>query len=311
MNLARSKSTNLRRLAMAACALTLAAGARGQGGGADTPGADAESRAVESAAPANGFLRVAAADDGTPRALQTSIVTYRRPAGGDGVVVDLVGAVHIGDARYYDELNERFVGYDAVLYELVAPEGTRVPLGGVETGGGVVSGAQLAMTRVLDLEFQLNRIDYTRENLIHADLSPDEITRSMAVRGESVYQYLWKLFGMAMSEYAHDPYGTRNVSLLAALFSEEPERMLKVQFAATMLDMDTMTSLLEGENGSTLLGERNRRAVEVLAERIRLGDRRLAIFYGAAHMADMAERLESELGLVRDDAIWVDAWDLL
>ena len=36
------------------------------------------------------------------------------------VEVDLIGAVHIGDIAYYQQLNERFKQYDALLYELVA-----------------------------------------------------------------------------------------------------------------------------------------------------------------------------------------------
>ena len=38
-----------------------------------------------------------------------------------GAVVDLVGAVHIGDAAYYQQLNKEFKAYEAVLYEMVKP----------------------------------------------------------------------------------------------------------------------------------------------------------------------------------------------
>ena len=45
------------------------------------------------------------------------------------MTVDLIGAVHIGDIAYYDELNKQFTQYDALLYELVAPPGTVVERG--------------------------------------------------------------------------------------------------------------------------------------------------------------------------------------
>ncbi len=48
--------------------------------------------------------------------LQTVIVTMKNSA---GVSVELVGAIHIADATYYDKLNEIFKGYDALLFELV------------------------------------------------------------------------------------------------------------------------------------------------------------------------------------------------
>ncbi|HET9272935.1 MAG TPA: hypothetical protein VFO09_01545, partial [Methyloceanibacter sp.] len=39
--------------------------------------------------------------------------------------IDLVAVVHVGEQAYYRRLNREFEKYDAVLYELVAPEGTR------------------------------------------------------------------------------------------------------------------------------------------------------------------------------------------
>jgi hypothetical protein len=50
--------------------------------------------------------------------LQTAVVSYESP---QKVKVDLVGAIHIADKAYFDALNTRFKGYDAVLYELVGP----------------------------------------------------------------------------------------------------------------------------------------------------------------------------------------------
>ena len=56
------------------------------------------------------------------------IVRYAKPgADKDGLYVDLIGAIHIGDKAYYQQLNKDFSAYDALLYELVAPQGTRVP----------------------------------------------------------------------------------------------------------------------------------------------------------------------------------------
>ncbi|HSJ02427.1 MAG TPA: hypothetical protein VK956_08245, partial [Verrucomicrobium sp.] len=55
-------------------------------------------------------------EDDTGARLQTGIATYRNK---EGVTVDLVGAIHIADATYFEELNEAFKGYDAVLYEMV------------------------------------------------------------------------------------------------------------------------------------------------------------------------------------------------
>ena len=47
---------------------------------------------------------------------QTAIIHLHK----DDLAVDLVGAVHVGDKAYYQELNKLFKNYDAVLFELVA-----------------------------------------------------------------------------------------------------------------------------------------------------------------------------------------------
>jgi hypothetical protein len=65
-----------------------------------------------------------------------------------------------------------------------------------------------------------------------------------------------------------------------------------------------------GPEGSTLITERNKRALEVLQERIDAGDRKLAIFYGAGHLAEMDEQLEKGFDMVPVGVEWLEAWDL-
>ncbi len=56
--------------------------------------------------------------------LQVASGTYKNDS---GVTVHLVGAVHIGEKRYYDELNKAFEKYDSLLYEMVKPADTGAP----------------------------------------------------------------------------------------------------------------------------------------------------------------------------------------
>jgi hypothetical protein len=76
------------------------------------------------------YVRLERTPAGEPLRLQTAITRFV-PAGTDSdtVVVELVGAVHVGDADYYEALNKRFEGYEVVLYEMVAPEGAKIPRG--------------------------------------------------------------------------------------------------------------------------------------------------------------------------------------
>lgn len=280
--------------------LPLAAGAQGTSSqDSSAPGPDHE------------YIRIEKDATGAPASLQTPIIAFE-PADGEpgGLHVDLVGAIHIADASYYQALNERFEDYDAVLYELVAPEGAR-PLPNAEPGN-IVSSAQVGMTELLGLTFQLDEIDYTRPNFVHADLTPEALAQSMTDRGESVFGYLSRLFAASMSgDVLQNAPAVNGPGLLAMLFSPDRARLLKVTFASEMLDVEGFARAIEGEEGSSLIGARNERAISVLEDRIRLGDRHIAIFYGVAHLPDMASRLESEAALKRQGVTWVGAWDLL
>ena len=55
-------------------------------------------------------------------AFETSAVAYQR-ADGTGPTIWLVGAVHIGDAKYYERLEQFLDAKDLVLFESVLPRG--------------------------------------------------------------------------------------------------------------------------------------------------------------------------------------------
>ena len=256
------------------------------------------------------FLRIAQDEHGEPIALQASIVTYRPASSRDEMIsVDLVSALHIADLSYYAELNRRFASYDSVLYELIAPAGTVIPAGGPERRS-LLASTQVAVKNMLGLAFQLDEIDYSRANFVHADLSPEQFTASMEARNETFYEYFWKVFFFATKEYAKDPLATRDLDLLAALFATDQQRALKIEFAKELLNMDAVTDSLDGPDGSTLISERNKQAIKILGERMDAGDRRIAIFYGAGHLADLEQRLIDNFGLELAQVTWIDAWDL-
>ncbi|HUY87733.1 MAG TPA: hypothetical protein VMV10_03265 [Pirellulales bacterium] len=257
------------------------------------------------------FIRLLRDDDGTPTALQTSTVRYAAPdAERKGLVVDLIGVVHIGEKAYYDQLNEQFKQYDAVLYELVAPEGTRVPKGGAKSKHPVGQLQQM-MKNVLELDFQLDHIDYHQKNFQHADMSPDDFAKSMADRNESFFELLLKMMAQGMVQQSKKGGGTSDADLLMALFDRNRALALKRVFAEQFEDLDGAMGALSGPEGSTLVTERNKKALEVLKQDIDDGQKRLAIFYGAGHMPDMAERLESEFGLKREgEEQWLTAWNM-
>lgn len=273
---------------------------------------------AEQPAPATGsnFLRFV--DDGRGGGrLESSIVRYRNA---DGVVVDLIGAVHIGEKSYFAALSRRFDDYDALLYEMVKPVDALAPGADPTTRPApgstrqpmlrAVGGLQRFMKQTLRLSFQLEEIDYARANFVHADLDAETFARLQDERGESMVVLLLR----AIIEGARNPALVDNQptlpELLAALGAPDRDRQLKLLLARQLGDLDAMGSLLEGKDGSVILTERNRRAVEVLDRQIADGKRRLGIFFGAAHLKGIERMLHDRGFKQQGDPDWLTAWDM-
>jgi hypothetical protein len=75
-------------------------------------------------------------------------------------------------------------------------------------------------------------------------------------------------------------------------------------------DLEKISAGFGGPEGSVLLEGRNEAAIAVLKERLEAGDRKLAIFYGAAHMPDLEKRLLDELGFEKVRTHWLEAWKI-
>jgi len=196
-----------------------------------------------------------------------------------------------------------------MLYELIAPKDTVVADGQGESHG-VISSTQIGMKNMLGLSFQLDEIDYGASNFVHADLSPTELSDSMDERGESLYVYFWRLFYASFDQYAKDPLGLNNWNMLSAMLSADSDNAFKTMLAYEMTNLSQHSEILGEDSESAVIGARNQRAIDVLKEQLQAGNKRIAIFYGVAHMPDMEERLIEQLDLVYLDTTWVDAWRL-
>ncbi len=261
------------------------------------------------------FIRYLRGDDGD--ALQTAIVAYESP---QRVRVDLVGAVHIADKAYFESLNQRFKGYDAVLYELVGPpvhELDKSPAAKAKHAKdherlAWVGLLQTKMKDMLNLHGQLEGIDYRAKNFVHADMNTAQFTDTQEQKQES---FLSLYFRAAMAqkevnaEKGVDSDAAGIVMILKLLTAKDSSTGLKRMMAEQFETVDDIMAGVESGNGTVIVGERNRVALEVMDKEIAAGKKKLAIFYGAAHLGDMEKRLKAR-GFKRVKTEWVTAWDL-
>jgi len=256
------------------------------------------------------FLRVQRDAENKPLSLDTAVVRYQSlNAEKEQLTVDLVSTVHVADAEYYSRLNKLFESYDAVLYELVAPEGTRIKMEDKKKANHAVGKVQLSIKDILELSFQLSKIDYNKDNFIHADMSPTEFKKSMNDRGESFADMIFRMMLQSMAMQGQNQ-GSNDLQFLFALLSKDRALRLKRLLAVQFEDLDMTMIGFSGKTGSTIISERNKKALQVLTKQIGLKKKKIAIYYGAGHMQDMHRRLLKDFNMKMTQQQWLPAWHL-
>lgn len=261
--------------------------------------------------------------------LQTSVIRFQDSKKHPNTTVDLIGAIHLGEASYYRTLNDSFSQYDVLLFEAVMPE-SAVRSGfrpGPAKGSGrtlsdeeqwdeakiglqAISGLQLAMKDALGLEFQLAGIDYYASNFVHADMTQEEFEASMARRGESFSEMLVREMGRAtVAQQNRNPIAQQLDMMLSLVSSDRIYRIRRIA-AVELAKADAGDAFAGSDGTSTIITERNIKALKVLRRQLASGRKKIGIFYGAGHFPDMEKRLETEFGFARGEEKWITAWKL-
>lgn len=289
---------------------TLALGQEKLPGAKSSPESDASQ--VSKKGERASFLRIKKSDTGEPESLQVAIARYTFDEGEfQGAYVDLIGAVHVGTKEYYKELNKRFKSYDAMLYELVADPSANKPDKRADRGGFNPLGAlQTGMKDVLNLKFQLDEVDYSPSNFVHADISGEDFLEDMTRRGDSFVGLFARMMGAGLVAQNSKKGSTQQAEMLAAALAKDTIKLRRVM-AEQFESMDSqMAGMAHKDGKSTLLTERNTKAFQVMEKEIRAGKKKLAIFYGAGHLLDMHQRLLRDYKTTQTKLEWLDAWPL-
>ena len=267
------------------------------------------------------FLRLKKNAAGEVTAMQTSITRFAAKMNGEPVIVDLIGAVHIGDQRYYEQLNDEFENYDVVLYELVAPPEKRIPTQALreQNSKNLLTTIRKIAQILFEFEMQLDGVDYTADNFVHADLSPQELIQTIKARGDNAVSLFLSLMSDMIRQknlrdqqlaFAKEPEAKApQIDLLAVVQDPNGPAKVKQILAQQLVSSVTQTTAPNSTMNQILVVDRNKAALKVMIQQLRKGHRKIGIFYGAAHMPDFEQRL-LRMKMKKSDERWLTAWNL-
>ena len=121
---------------------------------------------------------------------------------------------------------------------------------------------------------------------------------------------LWSVRDAARTRYQDGTPRLPAWELAKALLDPDRARGLKRLLGRELAELDG--SLFElGQAGKILIAERNQIAVDVVERNLQRNKklRRVAVFYGAAHLPDLLQRLQAR-GFAVQGQRWLRAWDL-
>ncbi|MGE0713254.1 MAG: hypothetical protein AB7N76_35970 [Planctomycetota bacterium] len=233
-------------------------------------------------------------------ALQTAVGTFANKD--SQVEITLYGVVHIADKTYYDAVQRDLDGFDVVLYEGVAP-GKEQPTAADKSLGEM----QKLMGEMLGLTFQKDGIDYTRKNLVHADMNMDQLKQAM---GGATINPLGQMMSKEQMEQMLPMLKTFSQFGKALMQTNPAMRDNFKKMMAGQLGNAKMDAALGEKAMQAILIERNKVVMEKLAEQLQKTKKgRIAIFYGAAHNPDFEQRL-AKLGWTLQSKRWMSAWTI-
>ncbi len=246
------------------------------------------------------FIRVK--QDDKASMLQTAVTQFKK---GDATV-DLIGAIHIADAKYYQDLNKKFEAYDRLLFEMIGGDVLKARPGAHAVKGGENLSTLMKIYNVsadfLKLVGQLDAIDYQAKNFVHADLTVAEFQRLQKERKESLVGFMFEA-GVMADGAAVD---SNSFKLLGGLLRRDADAV-KRELLPVLAMGDEQMAAIEGEN--VILTDRNKRCLEVVAREVAAGHKKVGVFYGAAHYPDMVERIK-EMGYKQVGQEWITAWSV-
>ncbi|MEE9392170.1 MAG: hypothetical protein V3W41_06670 [Planctomycetota bacterium] len=242
--------------------------------------------------------------------LETAIVQYRSEEA--DLDITLVSAVHIGDRSYYDSLQKKLQPYPHVLFEGLKPD----PELNEDSLLTLLDRLQNQLKDYLALEHQRDRLVTTGKNFVHADLSAKDVQQRLKeakitlVPAANIVQSMGPLLSRFLK--ALEPKEDGKTPAFLNLIRDRAKRSLAQVLGDGNAYYQRFKRREEEKRDAIIIEARNEHALLEL-DRLRglKTTRRVAILYGAGHMADFERRLKKRMpDLSLRKVEWLAAWTI-
>lgn len=276
------------------------------------------------------FMRVT---NGPTGAVELQVAVRKLvPTNGNGPVIWLAGASHIGETNYYQQLQQHLDAQKLVLFEGIHAGRKTKPATNAAPAQGKSLAAQPAehtslqadLAKSLGLVFQMQAVDYTRAHFRNSDLSVQQLRELMdkdegPAPPESPQEKRKNeaLEGLLKAMEGNSFLGT----LLKAgfkLVGDNPKLQAMTKLALIEAlgnirgDLSRMRSLPEDMQRllEVLIQSRNNEVLKDLRAELKCPEpaASISIFYGAGHMEDLERRIRREFGYRADHDLWLPAF---
>lgn len=293
--------------------------------------------------PAASYLRVSNKNE-QRRDLQIALRRFS-PQHGRGPSLWLVGVSHIGEASYYQTLQQLLETNRVVLFEGVglktSGDGGRSRASGPGKSVSRPSAQdplrrdaldhslQGTLARSLGLVFQLTAIDYSRPHFRNSDLTRADLERLIsgpepekpASKQASIdhsSNEAEEQFAILMQAMEEGSWLNSMAKFLLGFIESSPQMRGLARLAMIEMlggvggDFESLARVNPGIQGllEVLVQARNAKVMEDLSSwlRRRHPPASIAIFYGAAHMKDFESRLRESFHYVAREEVWLTAF---
>ena len=158
------------------------------------------------------------------------------------------------------------------------------------------------MSTAMKLSGQMDVIDYWKDNFVHADLTVAEFEMMQEELDESLMGFA---VASATASEKNNPASAMDMGAVMSAMLTGNSNGLKLVLMKSLGQQDDQISQLLGE--SVIIDDRNAKCFRVMDAQIAAGKKKLGIFYGAAHLPDMEERLRKR-GFRKAGETWLTAW---